>query len=168
MGTGWGKSSEVQVVGCISRTQQAPTIPVPALPQQHCIVEFIVAELTSSSEGLVYKCLYMKNNFSSSSVSLSLCGFQLQTLGKFFASETPLIEVALCQQYLALWVMAGIFRSVQVRRLGAQSLFCLVNSFFLAHQLLCKATDAQCRQFLLARNLREITDNLMAQSFLFL
>lgn len=118
--------------------------------------------------GLVYRCLDMKNTFSSSSVSLSLWGFQLQALGKFFASETPLTEVALCQQYLALWVIAGIFRSIQVRRLGAQSLFCLVSSLFLAHQHFCKATDAQYRHFLLASNLREITDNLMAQSFLFL
>lgn len=116
--------------------------------------------------GLVYKCLDMKNNFSSSCVSPSLCGFQLQTLGKFVTCETSLIEVALWQQYLALWVMAGFFRRVQVRRLGAQFLLCLVNGLLLAHQhLWCHWCPVQalpnCQQ--LERN-----NSLMAQSFLFL
>lgn len=117
--------------------------------------------------GLVYKCLDVKNNFPPSSVSLSLCGFQLQTVGKF-ARETSLMEVALCQQYLALWMMAGFFRRVQVTRLGAQFLLWLVSSLLLAPQHLCDATDAQCRHFLLASNPRQTTDNLMAQNILFL
>lgn len=53
--------------------------------------------------GLAYKCLDMKNNFSSGSVPLSLCSFQLNTLGKFFAGETPLTEVAPCQH--SVWQM---------------------------------------------------------------
>lgn len=117
--------------------------------------------------GLVYKYLDMKSNLSPSSVSLSLCGFQLQTLGKF-AREISLMKVALCQQYLALWVMVGFFRRAQVRRLGAQFLLCFVRSLLLAPQHLCDATDAQCRHFLLASNLRQTTDNLMAQNLLFL
>lgn len=72
--------------------------------------------------GLVYECLDMKNNFSSSSMRLSLCSFQLSTLGKFFAGETPLTKVALCQcsvWHCILRVMAEVFRRAQVRRLGA-------------------------------------------------
>lgn len=107
--------------------------------------------------GLVCKHLVLKNNLSSSSVSISLCGFQLQTLGKFFASEASLSEV-LCQQCLALWLMAGCCRRVQVRGLGAQFLLCLVNSLLLAHQRLCDTTDAHCRCFLLDSNLKETTE----------
>lgn len=145
MGSGWGKSSEVQVVGWSSCTQQAPTVPVSLLPYHHCIAEYpygltYIFLWRIHVLGLVYKCLDMKNNFPPSSVSLSLCGFQLQTLGKF-ARETSLMEVALCQQYLALWVMAGFFRRVQVTRLGAQFLLCLVSSLLLAPQHLCDATD---------------------------
>lgn len=109
--------------------------------------------------GLAYKCLDMKNNFSSSSVPLSLCSFQLSTLGKFFAGETPLTEVALCQHsvwHCSLREMAGIFGRAQAKRLGAQFLPCLDTSLLSTHQHLCSATDAQGRHFPLTSNLERI------------
>lgn len=101
--------------------------------------------------GLAYECLDMKNNFSSSSAPLFLCSFQLNTLGKFFAGETPLTEVALCQRsvwHCILRMMAGIFLRTQARRLGVQFLLRLDTSLLSAHQHLCNATDAQGRHFL--------------------
>lgn len=171
MGTGWGKSSASRRLYLMYTTSPNGTSFSAPLPELHSWIHYgwtYVFFWRIHVLGLIYKCLNLKNNFSFCSVSLSLCGFQLQTLAKFFASETSLSEVALCQQYLALWLMAGFFRRVQVRRLGARFLLCLINSLLLAHQHLCNATDAQCRRFLLASNLKETTDNLMAQSFLFL
>lgn len=74
--------------------------------------------------GLAYECPDMKNNFASSSVPLALCSFQLITLGKFFAGETPSTEVALCQcsvWHRSLRGMAGIYRRAHGRRRGTSS-----------------------------------------------
>ena len=109
--------------------------------------------------GLAYECLDMKNNFSSSSVPLSLCSFQLNTLGKFFAGEAPLTEVAFCQHnvwHCILRAMAGIFRRAQARTLGTQFLLRLDTSLLSAHRHLRNATNAQGRHFLLATNLERI------------
>lgn len=111
----------------------------------------------------MYECLDMKNNFSFSSVPLSLCSFQLNTLGKFFAGETPLTEVALCQRsvwHCILRVMAGILGSAQARRLDTWFLLCLDTSLLSAHQHLCNATGAQSRHFPLASNLERINRQL--------
>lgn len=98
----------------------------------------------------------MKNHFSSSSVPLFICSFQLNTLGKFFAGETPVTEVALCQPSIwdyILRVMAGIFRRAQARRLGVQFLLCLDTSLLRAHHDFCNATDDQESLFPFASNL---------------
>lgn len=163
----------MQVLGCISCTQQAPTVPASALPYQHCIVEFIMAELTSSSEGSMCWAWYV-NAWTWRTTSLPvLCSsvfvvFSCRLWASSLLVRHHWLKWHCDRSILALWAMAGFFRRVQVRRLGSQFLLCLVNSLLLAHQHLCDATDAQCRHFLLASNLRETTDNLMAQSFLFL
>lgn len=113
--------------------------------------------------GLVYECLGMKNNNSSSSVLFSLCSFQLNTLGKFFAGETPLTEMAVGQHsfwHCILRAMAGIFRRAQLKRLDAQFLLRLDTSLLLAHQDLCNATDGQGRHFPFANNLERINRQL--------
>lgn len=95
-----------------------------------------------------------------SSMPFSLCSFQLNTLGKCFAGETPLTEVALGQHsiwHCILRVVAGSFGRAQVRRLGAQFLLNLDISLFLAHQHLCNATDDQGRHSLLPCNLERVS-----------